>query len=609
MNSARAREALFPADLTLRAGLVWLIVCAIYLVTKWPAIAALALPDADDTLRMVQVRDLLAGQGWWDLHQYRIDPPGGILMHWSRLVDLPLYLVQLGLRPLLGAQLAERAALVVVPLLTLGCALLLAARIAWRKVDAELVFYTCLVLALATPVTGQLQPLRIDHHGWQIVAVLAALNGLAADTARRTGWTCGAALALGMTISLELLPVAALLGGVFALRALTDPRKRGLPAAYLQALVAVGGAAFLATHGLQDLTNHCDSLSPVYLAALAAAALVATGLALAPPLPRTVLALGYALCGAAGGAAILMIAPQCSTGPFAALDPLVQQFWYANVHEGMPVWLQKPPVIAQMIVPPLIGLWAATKLWRESSGPLRRFWGEYALVLAGLVLLAVLVARASAFACAAGAVPLAWQVRAWHRRVRDMRRPVHRVAGLVAIAVAVMPGVPLLAIGKLAAARQSEAPSAPAQLACDIPAAAPALNRLAPATFFAPIDIGPVLLAQTRHKVIATAHHRAPQALHDVIAAFIADPAEARSIVAAHSSRYVVLCPGLIEVSNYRNAAPEGLMARLVAGKAPDWLRPVALPGGSGLQLWEVQIPEPLPGQAGRNTSASPFMQ
>ena len=46
--------------------------------------------DPDSFLRLVQVRDLLAGQGWFDLVQHRMDPPGGALLHWSRLIDAPI---------------------------------------------------------------------------------------------------------------------------------------------------------------------------------------------------------------------------------------------------------------------------------------------------------------------------------------------------------------------------------------------------------------------------------------------------------------------------------------------------------------------------------------
>src|SRR5690349_7387974 len=46
--------------------------------------------STDDAMRLVEVRDLLAGQSWFDLVQHRLDPPAGSPMHWSRLIDAPL---------------------------------------------------------------------------------------------------------------------------------------------------------------------------------------------------------------------------------------------------------------------------------------------------------------------------------------------------------------------------------------------------------------------------------------------------------------------------------------------------------------------------------------
>ena len=46
--------------------------------------------DNDDVMRLVQIRDLMAGQGWFDHVQPRLGPEGGTLMHWSRLVDAPI---------------------------------------------------------------------------------------------------------------------------------------------------------------------------------------------------------------------------------------------------------------------------------------------------------------------------------------------------------------------------------------------------------------------------------------------------------------------------------------------------------------------------------------
>src|ERR1700704_7183794 len=52
--------------------------------------------STDDAMRLVEVRDLLAGQGWFDLTQYRLDPPAGGVMHWSRIVDVPIaFLIQI----------------------------------------------------------------------------------------------------------------------------------------------------------------------------------------------------------------------------------------------------------------------------------------------------------------------------------------------------------------------------------------------------------------------------------------------------------------------------------------------------------------------------------
>lgn len=585
MSFVERRRPAFAGELIRRVALIWLAICAAFVVSKWSAIRSLALPDPDDTLRMIQVRDLLAGQHWWDLHQYRVAPPHGMLMHWSRLVDAPIWLCEVLLRPLLGGPLAEQAALVMVPLLTLGCAMLLAARLAWRMFDPQAIHFVAVLLVLATPVTAQLQPLRIDHHGWQIVAVLAALNGLTARNSRTAGWLAGLAMALGMTVSLELLPVAALLAAVLVLRALYDPAERIAPAAFLQALALTGVAAFLLTHGLSDLANHCDSLSPAWLGALVIAAMGTSAIAALPRVPRFGLVLAYGGAGALSLAALLALAPECARGPFATLDPLVRAYWYNNVYEGMPVWYQQVPTMAQMLVPPLLGLWAAVRLRQRNTGWLQRFWGEYALLLGGLIVLSVLVARSSSFSCALGVVPLAWQVREWHRRVRRLGSPLRRTLGLLGIAALVMPGVPLLAASKLTAGKPAD--MAPQQV-CDLPAAAAALSRLEPGTVFTQIDLGPQLLAYTPHRTIATAHHRAPQAMHDLIAASIAAPGQARVLLTRYDTRYVLVCPGLVEIGNYRMNAPHGFVPQLADGQAPDWLWPIPLPTESGLKLWKV---------------------
>ena len=140
----------------------------------------LRLGDSDNYMRLVQVRDLLAGQGWFDLVQHRINPPDGLPTHWSRLADLPYALPILLLRPFLGAELAERVTLFAVPPLLLLLTMISSAALANRLAGWKAALCACLLLAVSTHVLAQFVPGRIDHHGLQILflvgAVLAAVG-------------------------------------------------------------------------------------------------------------------------------------------------------------------------------------------------------------------------------------------------------------------------------------------------------------------------------------------------------------------------------------------------------------------------------------------------
>nr|MCU0908161.1 hypothetical protein [Paracoccaceae bacterium] len=43
--------------------------------------------DNDDIMRLLSVRTFLDGQVWFDMRQYRLLPPDGLDMHWSRYID------------------------------------------------------------------------------------------------------------------------------------------------------------------------------------------------------------------------------------------------------------------------------------------------------------------------------------------------------------------------------------------------------------------------------------------------------------------------------------------------------------------------------------------
>ncbi len=58
---------------------VWGLWCVLTLALA--AGQGFAIDGPDNHMRLFEVRDLLAGQNWFDVTQYRIDPPHGASMH------------------------------------------------------------------------------------------------------------------------------------------------------------------------------------------------------------------------------------------------------------------------------------------------------------------------------------------------------------------------------------------------------------------------------------------------------------------------------------------------------------------------------------------------
>ncbi len=147
--------------------------------------------DPDSFLRIVQVRDLVAGQGWFDLVQHRMDPPGGALLQWSRMVDAPLAaLVILGKAT--GHRRESGADRCWPLLLLLG--LMAAAAAVGQKLGGRASRrsgHWCSLLFFIDPLILYL-PGDIDHHNAQIALMLATVALCAAAEEGRAS-ACSAA--------------------------------------------------------------------------------------------------------------------------------------------------------------------------------------------------------------------------------------------------------------------------------------------------------------------------------------------------------------------------------------------------------------------------------
>ncbi|WP_370184255.1 hypothetical protein [Alteriqipengyuania sp.] len=572
---------------------MWGLLVMLVLLASASRLIEWRFPDPDDILRLVQVRDLLAGQGWFDLDQHRIDPLRDVPMHWSRLVDLPLALVIGGLTPIAGQGAAEAFAVVAVPLLTLLVAMTFTGLVAMRIFGRETGGWAVLVAGMMPLLMHQFQPLRIDHHGWQIACFAAALWGLSQGAARRGPIIAGIAMAWGMMISIEMLPLAGLVAAILALRWLRDTHARFALTNYMQALAGGLIVLYLATRGWPGVSAFCDAITPAHLGFFLVTALGVTSLRYTRPLPALAMVGAFAVIGAGGIAMFAFASPGCVGTPFGALDPVVRDFWYVNVSEGRPIWEQDLTLLipfAQIV----FGFGVTVLLWARTPRVTRGWWLEFALLFAGTLALGIMVTRSLAFASLLATIPFAWLLAVALHRLRTSGAMLTRVAVVVATLAIMLPTAPVAIAQNIAPALENSGgdarePGGIGISSCDLEASARRIAMLPRGTVFAPLDIGPSILLQTDHDVIATGHHRADKAMRDVIATFVSPPEVSRQVVDAYGATYVVLCTDLVEPSIYASRGGErSLAARLSAGDAPAWLDPVTTGGPETFKVWRV---------------------
>jgi hypothetical protein len=592
-RGAAGRTAPWLADCALAAA-VALLALVLHAHAGFPTLAA-AHGDNDSLLRLVQVRDLLAGQGWFDLHQYRMGPAGGVVMHWSRLVDAPIAATMLAASALTGsAATGEVAALVAWPLFLMAGALFLMLRIA-RAIGGDFSVLPALTIGgAALHFTGIFVPGSIDHHNVQLVLALAVLAALSLGRGFVSGLVAGSAAALMLAVGMETLPYVAVAGMAVALAYLLQGREQAKKSAgYGTGFSAVGAAAFAATVPPGSwFAAQCDAYS---IPQFAIAAIAGAGLAAICFIPLFVGGFRQRLTaltvlGAATVAIVAGFFPQCLADPYAGLDPLFQEFWMRGITEAQPlrtVLANNWAMAASYYATPLIGL--AVLGWH-----LRKYRPELAAIFVGAFLatafaVSVWQVRGAMFSIPLAAIPLA----AW---VGGFRRSAAAAAGSgqtvkMTLAWLVSLNVAWSASAN-AAANALGAPVSPAARdatgTCDNDADYAALAAEPATTVLAISNIGAPILANTHHRALAGPYHRNVVGDLLMLKGFTGSSDEARAIVNASSIGLIAVCRGNDETSALVERSPGGFMAALVSGYPPEWLEKLPQAAGEPLEVYRV---------------------
>jgi hypothetical protein len=568
----------------------WVVISLVLIIARWHQIAHLHLSDTDDNLRLAQVRDWLAGQGWFDLRQYRLNPPAGFNIHWSRIVDLPLAGLMLLGRPLLGVAGAERLAVAVAPLLPLGLVMLSLASIA-RRLVAPMAYPIALAFLMLAPFAmGAFAPTRIDHHSWQLAAISLLGFALSGKPSRRYGMLAGFATGLSLSIGLEMLPFLLIGGAIITLAWVLDPDRQRQLRWFAVSLLLTAAAGYFGFASQANRLPLCDALTPVWLSAVIDSALMLFMLSWLRSGSVSVRLAAVVIAGAVVAGLYVYSWPHCLSRLEGA-SPELQRLWLDNVTEARPVMQQDSASAIAMGCMPIMGLagygWMLFTARGVRADIIRLLpFALLASVGAALLLFQVRITPTAQILAVPGVTFAAWQILP---KLRSSRAMFVRVFGT--LAVLILPSGMLFSL----LAKQAEpgianaTPSAKAFASCDDAAAFAALNSFPSTTVLTFIDLGPRLIVTTHHSAIAGPYHRNGGAILDVFHAFGGTADAAQTIARRHGAGLVLICPSLAEGGQYLSRNPGGFYAQLKSGHPPAWLKPVALPQSSPFKLWQVK--------------------
>ncbi len=549
--------------------------------------------DNDSLLRLVQIRDLLGGQSWFDLHMYRMGPEGGFALHWSRLVDLPIALMILAGQALgLSQGAAEDVARTLWPLGLFGTAIYFIVLAARRAGGEAAVLPAAVLGAAALYFSGQFAPGSIDHHNVQLVLVLAMTAALL-DPRRlaSSGAAAGACAALTLAIGMEAAPYAATAGMVASLAfLLRGPREAGFAAGFGAAFAIATAAAFAGlVHPSAWLRASCDALSSFQLTVAVAGGGGLALLALTPRLNVTPLrrVLGLLALGAVVLAMVVATFPQCLASPYADLDPRLRLHWLDHVSEAKSlaaIAAAEPDLVFAYYATPVLGLLALGLAMVRSGARLAD------ATLAALLVTALAVSawqvRGATFSLPLAAIVLAICLAPLRLRLARHQSPLAAV-GLAAAWIACFNVTWGIAGGLVFPAPTTEGAGAAAR--CHDRTAYAPLAGLAPGAVLAPSDLGAPIVLYSGHRALSGPYHRNGIGKLATLDAFLGDEEAARSVVRDQAIDYVVLCPGLPEIGLLTRQAPDGFLAELAAGTAPSWLTRVD--AGDILDVYRVTNP------------------
>lgn len=579
----------------------WCVVAVLFVVLReiGPGLDDLrrSLGDTDDATRLIQVREFMAGAGWWNLTLPRVGFTEPLVSHWSRLIDAPIAILLWVFGLVMSAEAAELAVRIVWPSLLLVVFIRLLVREA--EIRAGQVGALVFMVMAITCLSGlfQFRMGRIDHHNAMILGTVAGLLALVRAFDRpAVGYGAGALMGLGLAVGYEPL---ALTLPMLAVAALAVAFRMQWLDGLRNALVAMAGvlaaALVLTTPPWRLATVACDAL------ALNMVLLVSTGALTCEILARhgrtRPLWQRLAILGAGGlvaGLAYLSAGPVCIGGPFAMVSLEAKRLWLADVSETQTLFsavTANPTPMIVFAIFAVAGIAAAAATWRAEPTPANL---AMLVLVAGSLLPAVWQTKFIPYASWLAAFALALRIAAL-KETANMSALSTRLIAIMALNQSTLALVvaPLL----LMAGTAKDVVNGKAVLGaedCRTTSAITALAKLPTGKMANEIDLGPFIVALTPHAALAAPYHRIDRAIVTAQQIFMSPPAKAESLLRQTGADYLVAClaaPVEGHAAASETDAVEGsLRARLAAGEPIAFLEEIAAASpAQSLRVWRLR--------------------
>ena len=543
----------------------------------------------DDLMRLLTVRDWLAGQGWFDVVQYRLNPPEGVSIHWSRYIDAAIAAIIVPLSYFVPMDTAEQLAVAIYPTVILVLSILVIG-FGTRRVFGTTAACFSMLCFVIWPLTADLHSRvgNLDHHNVQLLMmILMAFAVVWPTRPTAAGIVGGLAAAFSLAIGLESLLYIVVVGLIILVRTPFTPNDNARQFLGMFCAALAGGSILLwlgQTAPDARFAPMCDQLgTPVLsLIAIAVAACILP-IALGARTSRP----GAFIAVAAGATAVGLVLAwpllaNCIDGPYGDLPGDVQRTIKTSITEAKPgiVYAMANPAAAIVFaLPVFVAFFLGLAQWVQTRSTDKNAPALLQLLLICVFCIGMLFVQMRTVIMAASVVPMIGgyviaTLAGKYLKTRDL------VQGALALTAATLIIAPKLVAQGFAALLLGETTgNAEANQACSRHESLVTLNEVPTGVILNHINYGPAVLVSTHHSVLSAPYHRSGAAFNNGFVPFRLEGPAFEDYVKEATATHILLCMGMQYDSDF--------VTDLAGGGQAEWLRRVPVSSESQV-LFEV---------------------